>query len=118
MGTPATLFVILIAHLIEWAWHRYSWYIQLFNIAAFTYATIGAGLIYAVINPSLEPFRLTGTLGLLAALMVFTLLNHLLIGLAIWAARGENFARSGVFNPLSLIIDFTLMGMGTASALI
>jgi diguanylate cyclase (GGDEF)-like protein/putative nucleotidyltransferase with HDIG domain len=118
LGTPATLFVILIAHLIEWAWHRYSWYIQLFNIAAFSIATAGAYLVYTAINPTLEPFRLTGTLGVLAALIVFTLLNHLLVGLVIWAARGENFSRSGVFDPLCLIIDFTLMGMGTASALI
>ena len=118
LGTPATLFVILIAHLIEWAWHRYSWYIQWFNIAAFSISISVAGLTYSRINPSLEPFHLTGTLGVLAALVIFTFLNHLFIGLVIWAARGENFSRSGVFDPLCLIIDFTLMGMGTASALI
>ncbi len=98
LGPPATLFVILIAHLIAWAWHRYSWYLQLFNIAVFSISISLAGLIYATINPSLEPFHLTGTLGILAALVIFTFLNHLFIGLVIWATHGENFSRSGVFD--------------------
>jgi diguanylate cyclase (GGDEF)-like protein/putative nucleotidyltransferase with HDIG domain len=49
---------------------------------------------------------------------VFTLLNHLMIGLVVWFARGENFSKSGVFDILPLMIDFTLLCMGAATALI
>ena len=37
-GTFGTLFVILIAHLMEWAWHRYPWYIQSFYITVYSIA--------------------------------------------------------------------------------
>jgi diguanylate cyclase (GGDEF)-like protein/putative nucleotidyltransferase with HDIG domain len=118
LGIPAVLFVILIAHLVEWAWHKYPWYIQLYNIAAYAIPISAAGVFYSWINPTLEVFNLRGTLGILGALFVFTVLNHLMIGLVIWLARGERFSTSGVFELLTLMIDFTLMGMGVASALI
>ncbi len=118
LGLPAVVFVILIAHLVEWAWHKYPWYIQLYNMAAYAIPISMAGLIYGWINPSLEMFNLLGTIGILSALFAFTVLNHLMIGLVIWLARGERFSTSGVFEVLTLMIDFTLMGMGVASALI
>ena len=37
-----------------------------------------------------------------------------LIGLVIWLARGEDFAKSGVFSRLTLMIDFSLLCLGTA----
>jgi hypothetical protein len=32
LGGPATLFIILAAHLIDWVWHKYPWYIQMYNL--------------------------------------------------------------------------------------
>ena len=46
LGGPATLFIILIAHFIEWAWHKYPWYIQSFNIATFAVAVTLASWVY------------------------------------------------------------------------
>jgi diguanylate cyclase (GGDEF)-like protein len=58
------------------------------------------------------------TLAILVVMTVFTLLNHLLIGLVIWFARGQNFTQSGVFGLLTVMIDFTLLGLGIVAALI
>jgi diguanylate cyclase (GGDEF)-like protein len=38
--------------------------------------------------------------------------------MAIWFARGQNFAQSGIFGMLTLMIDFTLLGLGAVAALI
>jgi len=32
LGAPAALAVIIVAHLVEWVWHRYPWFVQLFNL--------------------------------------------------------------------------------------
>ncbi|MCB0060477.1 MAG: diguanylate cyclase, partial [Caldilineaceae bacterium] len=56
--------------------------------------------------------------GFLLAAAAFTIMNHLMVGLVIWLARGENLMRSGVFNILTLMIDFASFGMGIASGLI
>jgi diguanylate cyclase (GGDEF)-like protein/putative nucleotidyltransferase with HDIG domain len=59
-----------------------------------------------------------GILGIIATLVFFTLLNHLLIALVVWLARGENLTKSGLFDMLPLMIDFTLLCMGAGTALI
>src|SRR3954470_15424204 len=43
LGGPEMLFTILIAHLGEWLWYRYPWYIQSFNLAAFSITAIITG---------------------------------------------------------------------------
>ncbi len=118
LGVQATLFVILVAHLAEWARHRYPWYIQTFNIAVYALAALAAEGIYRALNPTDPPIAWQGALGLLAALVVFTLLNHLLVGLVIRLARGQSLAELGVFEFLTLVTDFTLIGLGAASALV
>ncbi|UCF27260.1 MAG: diguanylate cyclase, partial [Chloroflexota bacterium] len=117
-GGVETLFIILVAHLVDWAWHRYPWYIQIFNMATFAIAVSAAALIYSWIIALDLPPGFISTLAILAALSVFTLVNHLLIGMAIWFARGQNFVQSGIFGMLTLMIDFTLLGLGAVAALI
>ena len=41
-----------------------------------------------------------------------------MIGVVVWLARGENFARSGVFNFFTLLLDFTLLAMGAGAAFV
>jgi diguanylate cyclase (GGDEF)-like protein/putative nucleotidyltransferase with HDIG domain len=118
LGAPATLFVILVAHLAEWIWHKYPWYIQLFNIASYALTLQAADLVFgALARAGLSPMQ-GGILGTVAAMATFTLVNHLLVGLVIWLARGESLAKSGVFGRLTLMIDFSLLCLGTAAALI
>ncbi len=52
-GPDATVLVILVSNLIDWAWHKYLWYIQLFNISTYIIAIQAAGLVYLGINPDL-----------------------------------------------------------------
>ncbi|MGW8251591.1 MAG: GGDEF domain-containing protein, partial [Anaerolineales bacterium] len=118
LGADATVLVILVSNLVDWAWHKYRWYIQLFNISTYIIAIQAAGLIIMRINPDMNLYSMIGVLSLLAAMVVFTLANHLMIGIAIWLARGESFITSGVFDFFPLMLDFTLFGMGAVSALI
>jgi diguanylate cyclase (GGDEF)-like protein/putative nucleotidyltransferase with HDIG domain len=118
MGAPSTLFVILVSHLVEWVWFKYPWYIQLFNMANYAIAVTAAGLVYTLTNPEGYSTGLYGAVVTLAALAVFTLINHTYIGLVIWFARGQTISQSGVFKILTLMIDFTLISLGVATALI
>ncbi len=117
-GPEAGIGVILISNLIEWAWHRYPWYIQSFNIATYVIATFFGGVVYQQILSGTSLQSPNGILAILSAMGAFTLLNHLLIGLVIWLARGENLSRSGVFEFFPLMLDFTLLCMGAGAALI
>jgi diguanylate cyclase (GGDEF)-like protein/putative nucleotidyltransferase with HDIG domain len=118
LGIPETLFVVIFAHIVEWIWHRYPWYIQAFNIASYILTLSAASLVYTWINPGMEPFTRTGLLGLMISLAVFTMTNHLLVGMVIWLARGQDLLQSGVFEVLSLIIDYTLIILGAATAML
>lgn len=118
LGPEACIVVIIISNLVDWAWHKYAWYIQGFNIASFIIVAYLSGLLYKFINPEMSLRSLEGILAIMASLAFFTLLNHLLIGLVVWFARGENFSKSGIFDTLPLMIDYTLLCMGAATALI
>jgi len=118
LGGPATLFIILVAHLIDWAWHKYPWYIQMYNMATFAITVSATTLLYNWILTAQFPSGVLTTLAILIALTVFTLLNHLLVGMAIWFARGQDLIQSGVFGMLTLMIDFTLLGLGIVAAII
>jgi diguanylate cyclase (GGDEF)-like protein/putative nucleotidyltransferase with HDIG domain len=118
LGPEACIVVILISNLVDWVWHRSPWYIQVFNISSFIIVAYSSGLLYNYINPSMSLISLEGILAIMVSLIIFTLLNHLLIGLVVWFARGENFTKSGIFDVLPLMIDYTLLCMGAAVALI
>lgn len=118
LGLERTVLIILVSNLIDWAWHKYAWYIQLFNISTYMIAINAAGLVLALINPDQHLYSLEAVLGTLAAIGAFTLINHFLVGLVIWLARGEPFSKSGVFDLFPLILDFTLLGMGVVAAIV
>lgn len=118
LGARAALFVIVVAHLVEWAWHKYPWYIQSFNIASFAIAILWADSVYRLVNPSMQTATLQATVALLLALAAFTLTNHVMVGLVIWMARGQNLMQSGVFDVLSLLIDYTLISLGAAGGIL
>lgn len=113
-----TTIVILVAHVAEWIWHRYPWYIQSFNVAGFVIVAGIASTAWGAVSNAQDIFALTGALGFLLTAAIVTLLNHLMVGVVIWLARGESLIRSGVFNLLTLMIDFVSFGMGIASGLI
>lgn len=118
LNPTETMVVLLVAHIAEWFWHRSPWYIALFNLTAFGIIATIAAVIWQLISAGNTPFMPISALGYLLAAAAFTVMNHLMVGLVIWLARGENLMRSGVFNILTLMIDFVSFGMGIASGLI
>jgi hypothetical protein len=118
LGAPAAVIVIVVSHLVDWAWHKYPWYIQSFNIGAHVIPAYLAGLIYGMVSSGSQTLDLTGAMGLAAALLIFVLGNHFLVGVVIKLARGQSFAESGVFAFFTLLLDFTLLSMGTVTAFI
>jgi diguanylate cyclase (GGDEF)-like protein/putative nucleotidyltransferase with HDIG domain len=112
------LLVLLVAHIAEWLWHKPEWYISLFNVNAFGIVASTSILVWQTISDGSTPFAPVSAFGFLATAATFTALNHLLVGLVIWVARGESLMRSGVFHFLTLMIDFVSFGMGIASGLV
>lgn len=117
LGPASALFVIVIAHLVEWAWHKYPWYIQSFNIGAHLIPIFLAGTLFGGLAQGRNAIDLNFALGLAAANLVFVFGNHWLVGLVVKFARGQSFAESGVFELLPLSLDFTVLTLGAVTAL-
>jgi hypothetical protein len=116
LGPAAALFIVVVSHIVEWAWHKYPWYIQSFNIANHVIAVYLAGVVYQKISAGTGILDLPVAMGIVAANLVFVLGNHFLVGVVIKLARGQSFAESGVFGALTLFLDFTILSMGTVTA--
>ena len=117
-GTVSALFVVVLSHLVEWIWHKYPWYIQSFNIAAHAIPVFLAGFVFDVLRQGALSLDLRSTLGMAAANLIFVMGNHFLVGLVVKLARGQSFIQSGVFGFLTIFLDFTVLSMGSATALI
>ncbi len=117
-GAPVAVIVIVAAHTLEWIWHRYPWYIQSFNIASYIIVAVATNMVYEFTDPARNLGTWQGVLSVLAAMAVFTLLNHLMVGLIVWMARGENFALSGIFKLFPLMMDWILLNMGAGVAVV
>ena len=116
LGPTAALFIVVVSHLVEWAWHKYPWYIQSFNIANHVIAVYLAGLAYQMISAGTGVLDLPVAIGIVAANLVFVLGNHFLVGVVINLARGQSFVKLGVFGALTLFLDFTILSMGAVTA--
>jgi hypothetical protein len=117
-GPAEALVVVVISHLAEWVWHKYPWYIQSFNIGNHVLTVYLAGLVFQTISRSTKVLNLNFALALVVANLIFVFGNHFLVGVVVKAARGQSFAESGVFEFLTLFLDFTLLSMGTVTALL
>ncbi len=113
-----TLLVILISNLLEWMWNRPPWFIQSFNVACYMILMGAAELVFGYMDPSRSLTNAIGVVSIAASMGVFTLLNHLLVGIIVWLARGENFKVSGIFNTLPLMMDLTLLTFGAMLTLV
>ena len=114
----SALFVVVIAHLVEWAWHKYPWYIQSFNIGAHVIPLFVAGLLFEPLGHGGQVLDLHTALGIALASLTFVLGNHLMVGWVVKLARGRSFAESGVLGTFTLFLDFTVLSMGAVTALL
>lgn len=117
-GVPETILVIVISNLAEWIWSRQRWFIQFFNTASYVVVAQAAGLLYAWINPGGLLVSWQAVLAIAVSMATFDLLNHFLVGIVVWLARGENFRKSGVFDFFPLILDLTLLYFGASLSLV
>jgi diguanylate cyclase (GGDEF)-like protein/putative nucleotidyltransferase with HDIG domain len=113
-GIPEVILVIVVSNLAEWIWNRPPWYIQLFNASCYIVVAQAAGLIYDWINPGNILVSGQAVLAIAIGMAAFNFLNHLMVGIVVWLARGENFRRSGVFDFFPLILDLTLLYFGAS----
>jgi diguanylate cyclase (GGDEF)-like protein len=118
LGAPQATIVILISHLVELAYHKYPWYIQTFNLSMYILVANASGLVLQMGNPTGQMDTWMSALSILVSMAVFTLANHLMVGVIVWLARGENFAKSGIFNFFPLLVDMILLCMGCGAAVI
>jgi len=73
-----------------------------------------AGIVYGWINPENSLVSWQAVLAIVVSMAVFNLLNHLMVGIVLWLARGESFKRSGVFDFFPLVLDLTLLYFGAS----
>lgn len=118
LGPAVAAAVLLVACVVDWVWHRYPYYIQLFNIGALFVALIAASGAAALVPPVAVAPGLLAVTRLGALVTTFVLLNHLFVGIVIYLARGEGFRESGVFGWLTVGMDASLFGLGAAGAYI
>src|SRR6266498_3857993 len=113
-GAPEAMLVIVISNLAELIWNRRPWFIQLFNTSCYILVMQAAGLVYFWINPDNALVAWQAVLGIAASMATFDLLNHLMVGIVVWLARGENFKRSGVFDFFPITLDLALLYFGAS----
>ena len=118
LDSPLALLVIIVSNLAEWTWNKPPWFIQLFNISCYSIAAQIAILVYGLINSQGISTSWQAVLGIVLGMASFTLINHLIIGVVLWLARGENFKQSGIFGVAPLLIDLTVLTVGASLALV
>lgn len=118
LGVPSTFIVIIVSNVVEWAYHKYPWYIQSFNITSYIIAIGISGVVLDLFQTDHDLFTFWSLVGVLLSIATFTFVNHLTVGLVIWLARGENLSQSGVMERFSLLLDYSLLVIGAGGAFI
>jgi len=113
-GPVEALLVIVISNIVEWIWNKPAWYIQLFNTGSYILVMETAGLVYHWINPSDSSATWRAAFSIMVSMAIFNILNHLMVGIVVWLARGENLKKSGVFELFPIMLDLTLLYFGAS----
>jgi diguanylate cyclase (GGDEF)-like protein/putative nucleotidyltransferase with HDIG domain len=113
-GIPEAMLVIVISNAAEWIWNRPAWYIQLFNTSGYIVVMQAAGIVYTLINPNQVSISWQAVLAIAASMATFNILNHAMVGIVVWLARGENFQKSGVMDFFPIMLDLTLLYFGAS----
>lgn len=110
---PSWLFVlqVVISHCIEWVWVRRTdpnslraWYLQPFNMAKCIISGILANLLVDLIKQSsIRGIYSLDLFLILFIIFVYVLTNQLLLGFALFIARGVSFQDAGIFRDAVLI---------------
>jgi diguanylate cyclase (GGDEF)-like protein/putative nucleotidyltransferase with HDIG domain len=118
LGVSEAILVIVVSYLAEWLYRKGKWYISAFNVGCCIVCIQAASLVFNWVNPSGEMQTWQSLVAIVLSMVTFTLLNHLMVGVIVWLARGENFKQSGVFDLYPLIMDLTMLLMGAGLVLL
>lgn len=120
LGQPEALWVAALSNVIAWLWGTKGvlWYTRIFNIGTLVIPLSTATAAYLLINASLGQYGFAEALGILAAAMVFTFVNHLMVGILHLLVDGQSLVASGMFGHVQFMADVTLFMIGAAAALI
>lgn len=118
--------VVVASHIVEWVKERWvnsprlrHWYLQPFNIATHILAGIAAQTVFLLVSGRQPAFlSFLEVVGILLASILYLLLNHLLIGLAISSARGVPLSQSGILDLANLQKDWALLLLGAVVAIL
>jgi diguanylate cyclase (GGDEF)-like protein len=112
--------VVTIPHLVEWIVKRRgnhknlrAWYIQPFNIATHIIAGYAVYLLYILTQRITDLYANPIHVVIVVTMaLLYALLNHFLVGMALFLARGLSFKQSGVMNMESLLPEIVLGCLG------
>ena len=123
--------LVIIPHLVEWVRKRLSnssllrdWYLQPFNIATHLIAGltahwVAAHWLFAPESPGAAAYSgLVAIQAALLAALIYVLLNHVIIGLALFLARGISLRESGVLDLPNLLSDLVQLCLGYVVAVL
>jgi diguanylate cyclase (GGDEF)-like protein/putative nucleotidyltransferase with HDIG domain len=119
------ILLVIIPHLAEWirerivdSMHLRDWYLQPFNICVHIITGVLACITYTGLHDLLigQGAWLEPVFGVTAA-VVYVLVNHFLIGLALFFARDVPLRDSGVLELGNLLTDLIMLLMGFGIAI-
>lgn len=112
--------LVILSHGVGWIKERLTkspylrnWYLQPFNMAVHLIAGLTARTVFIWVNGNTFTFipELT-VVAIAAAVVVYTAINHIAVGIAISLARGISMYKSGVLARESLQMDAVLLLLG------
>lgn len=114
---PAVIAMVPLVLSLEWLRYRYPWYIQAFNVSTYLLSALTAWAVFDSVagDVSLGPSWRSAAATALAA-TAFASLNHAMVGLVLWLARGLSPRQSRVFSLESLQTDLALLSVGAGLA--
>lgn len=118
LGVGEAILVIAVSYLAEWLYRKGKWYISAFNVGCCIICIQAAALVFDWVNPNGEMQTWQSLLAIVLSMVIFTLLNHWMVGVVVWLARGENFKQSGIFDTYPMIMDLTMLLMGAGLVLL
>ena len=118
LGVSEAVIVIFVSNFVEFLVNRPAWFGPVFNTACYVIVINVAGIFFHGFNLDAALETPTDILAITASMTIFTFLNHLMVGVIVWMADGQNFRESGIFDLYPLIIDLSLLSLGAMLALI
>src|SRR3954447_18721641 len=113
--TPEQLvFMCVLQHVPDWFKHRYSWYIQPFNVANYVLAG-GCAALAARAVPMSAGFGSRVALVGIVAVFVFVGVNRVLLAGMLSLGRGLRVRASGLFGGDDLALELVLAAMAVPS---